>query len=326
MRRPLAFLALAALLLAGACGGGDDRESAREGSNSTGQTGPAQIQAQVASYDLAVGDAGRFIVGVFDNDNGPVGYGTVDLRFAFVGEKKAEGTPQPGPAASGRYIPVPGSPPAPADATQATYLPKAERGVYAAQVAFDKAGFWGVEVAVDLDGKRQAATTVFTVLPQHEVPAAGDDAPRSENLTASSPGVPVAAIDSRAEEGSPVPDAELHAQTVAGALDAGRPVLLVISTPTYCVSQFCGPITEMIGELAGLYDDRASFIHVEVWKDFEGQALNDAAKEWTARGKNINEPWVFLIESDGKIKARWDNVASRVEIEPLLKELPVVAG
>lgn len=324
MRRPLALLVLALLLLvAGACG---DDGSAGSSSSTTGSAAAGSLNAQVASYDLAAGPAGRFIVGIFDNDQGPVGYGTVDLRFAFVGEKQATGTPQLGPSASGRYIPVPGSPPAPADATKAAYLPKAERGVYAAEVAFERAGIWGVEVAVDLDGKRQAATAVFTVLPKHEVPTVGEAAPRSQNLTTSSPGAPPAAVDSRAQEGSPVPDPALHGTTVAAALDAGRPVLLVVSTPTFCVSQFCGPITEMIADLAGRYGDRASFVHIEVWKDFEAQTLNDSAKEWIARGENINEPWVFLIGGDGTISARWDNVASEGEIEPLLEQLPVIAG
>jgi peroxiredoxin len=31
---------------------------------------------------------------------------------------------------------------------------------------------------------------------------------------------------------------------------------------------------------------------------------------------------VFLIGPDGRIVARWDNVATRDEIEPLLKRLP----
>jgi hypothetical protein len=31
---------------------------------------------------------------------------------------------------------------------------------------------------------------------------------------------------------------------------------------------------------------------------------------------------VFLIGADGMIAARWDNVATRAEIEPLLRDLP----
>jgi len=99
-------------------------------------------------------------------------------------------------------------------------------------------------------------------------------------------------------------------------------VLLVISTPTYCVSLFCGPVTEMVDGLAKDYANRARFIHIEVWKDYKGQQLNDAAKEWIAKGEDINEPWVFLIGSDGKVAARFDNIVTREALEGLLQKLP----
>ncbi|MGH2659870.1 MAG: hypothetical protein ACRDHS_09450, partial [Actinomycetota bacterium] len=64
------------------------------------------------------------------------------------------------------------------------------------------------------------------------------------------------------------------------------------------------------------YGDRARFIHIEVWRDFEASELDPAAREWIARGGDAREPWVFLIGADGKVAARWDNVATRPEIEP----------
>jgi len=73
--------------------------------------------------------------------------------------------------------------------------------------------------------------------------------------------------------------------------------------------------------LAKDYAAKARFIHIEVWKDYKAQALNDAAKEWIARGDDINEPWVFVIGSDGKISARFDNIVTRGEVEALLKKL-----
>ncbi|MGH9896959.1 MAG: hypothetical protein ACREA0_34165, partial [bacterium] len=203
------------------------------------------------------------------------------------------------------------------------YLPTDQRGVYAAQVPFDRAGFWEVEATVDLGGPQTARST-FKVLPSHQVPAPGDAAPASQSLTVSTPGAAPAAIDSRASEATPVPDPELHQTTVAQALAEKRPVLLVISTPTYCVSQFCGPVTDMVAELAKAYGNRARFIHIEVWKDYKAQQLNDAAREWIARGENVNEPWVFLIGADGKISIRLDNVASRTELEPALRSLPIL--
>src|SRR5207248_2846641 len=177
--------------------------------------------------------ASRFILGIFNEAKGPVGYGTVPFRFFFLGESAA-GAPQPGPTATASYLPLPGSPPPPADTSKPVYLPTSQRGVYGVDVAFDRPGYWGVSATVDLGGP-QKVNTAFKVLPKHAVPAAGDMAPPTQNLTVSTPGAPPEAVDSRASATTPVPDPELHQTTVAQALAQKRPVLLVISTPTYCV-------------------------------------------------------------------------------------------
>jgi hypothetical protein len=322
-RRPAAALAL--VLLLAACGGGDD-----SGSASTSSTGAAgTLEASAASYDLAVGPPTRFIVGVFDRSKGGLAYGSVQLRFSFLGEKRAEAEPQPGPTATATFLPIPGSPPVSGPVAKPSFVPVSHaRGVYSAMVGFDRPGFWEVEVTADIEGAgTRKATSAFQVLPSHNVPAPGDPALPSENLTASTTGAPPEAIDSRASGGRPVPDAELHQTTVAKALAAKEPVLLVISTPTFCVSMFCGPVTDMISALAARYPDRARFVHIEVWKNFQKQELNQAAAEWISRGggRGATEPWVFLIGADGRITARWDNVASESEIEPLLRALPAGA-
>jgi hypothetical protein len=321
MRR-LPVLVLVMALLAAACGDGDSDST----SPTTTPSGKG-LEASTASYDLAVGPPGRFIVGAFDRTKGGLAYGTVQLRFSFLGEKQATGAPQPGPTATASFLPVPGSPAA-VPSTQPSFLPLSQaRGVYAATVAFDRPGLWQVEVRADVSGAGPlSATSAFPVLPRHNVPGPGEAAIPSDNLTLSTPGAPPAAVDSRASGGQPVPDAELHRTTVAKALADRQPVLLAISTPTFCVSMFCGPITDMISGLAARYADRARFIHIEVWKDFEKQELNPAAAEWISRnGADGNEPWVFLIGADGHISGRWDNVAAAGEIEPLLQQLPAGA-
>jgi hypothetical protein len=318
-------LALAVSLTLAACGGGDKKNSTSQGSSETTATttGPDKVQGSVASYDLAVGPAGRFMFGMFNEAKGPVGYGTAAFSFYFLGETSASGTPQPGPTATAGYLPLPGSPPPPADSSKPVYLPTDQRGVYAADVAFDRAGFWGVSAVVDLGG-RQEVKSAFKVQPKHSVPFVGDAAPASQNLTVTTPGAPPEAVDSRASASTPVPDPELHQYTVAQAMAEKRPVVLVISTPTYCVSQFCGPVTDVVQKLAKDYATKARFIHIEVWKDYKAQQLNDAAKEWIAKGDDINEPWVFLIGADGKIAARFDNIVSREALEPLLQKLPAM--
>jgi hypothetical protein len=62
---------------------------------------------------------------------------------------------------------------------------------------------------------------------------------------------------------------------------------------------------------------------VEIWRDFQKQVMNKAAAEWLLRDGDLNEPWVFLIGTDGRIVVRFDNVTTRDELEPLLRVLPV---
>lgn len=307
-----------------ACGGGDDGkkgESAKAESTTTALAD--KVQGQVASYDLAVGPPARFIFGIFNEAKGPVGFGTVPLRFFFLGTdpNKPNETAEVGATASGTYLPLPGSAPPPGDTSKTAYLPTDQRGVYATTVAFDRPGLWGVEATLDLEGSKTLRVG-FKVLPKHEVPVPGDAAIPSQNLTVSTPGAVPATIDSRASSIATVPDPDLHQSTVAQALAEKRPVLLTVSTPTYCVSQFCGPITDMVQTLSKNYANRARFIHIEVWKDYKAQQLNDAASEWISRGETVNEPWVFLIGADGKVAARLDNVATQAELESLLQGLP----
>jgi hypothetical protein len=186
---------------------------------------------------------------------------------------------------------------------------------------FDRPGFWEVEVTAPLPSGPAVATAAFQVVAEPQVPEVGERAPRTENLTVDSD-APQAAIDSRAQTEGAIPDPELHRTTIADAISRGRPVVAVFSTPVYCMSQFCGPVTDLISELEGEYGDVAEFVHVEVWHDYAKSEINEAAADWllTPEG-DLTEPWVFLIGEDGRILARWDNVATRQEIEPWLKRL-----
>lgn len=322
MRRRPALTALALVLLAAACGGGGTKPAASSASGS----GSTELAAQVASFDLATGPAGRFLVGVFSQDHGEVGYGNMQFALTYLGEKSGAGPRQPGPTADAHFLPVPGSEPASPPAGPTFLRPSEGRGVYEAQVAFDKAGYWEAAVTAHMvDGVTRTATADFTVGAKHFVPDVGGPPPAVDNLTLTSPGVPPAAIDSRATGGQPIPDPELHQRTMAEAIAAHRPALVVFATPTFCVSRFCGPVTDMVDGLAKTYADRATFIHVEIWKDFNAQQLNDIVTTWLVQGDaGGNEPWVFLIGANGKIAARFDNVAAKAEIEPLLQALPVI--
>ena len=324
--RVLALFVVASAAVA-ACGSGGSNASGSKATTpktTTSGGGSGEVAAETASFDLAAGPPARYLVGVLTPDQRGISFGTAQVRFCFLGADKASGPCQYGAPTTAAFLPVPGSPPPPPGAAPQVISSTESKGVYAAQAAFDKAGFWRAEVSLALDGKRQQTTTDFQVLDHHAIPFVGDPALPTENLTASTPNTPPAAVDSRASAGGLIPDPELHQTTIAAALASHRPVVVVFATPVYCISRFCGPTTDMVQQLAKTYGDRASFIHVEIWHDYQKQQVNKAAADWLFRNNDLTEPWVFLIGADGKIAARWDNVANQSEIESTLKALPVI--
>jgi hypothetical protein len=299
-----------------------------DGGGAAGPSGSAppraQVVAIVASVDLWAGDPQRVSVGLVTNENELVSYGTVDLAFSYIGTPEEPVEPQPGPKATATFIPTYGTDGTGGDIPAVT-LPSEARGVYeAADVTFDRAGFWQVTVTADVEGiGPQTALATLPVAEEPALPAPGDAAPPTENLTVDSKGVPAAAVDSRAVDDGRIPDAELHRSTIAAALEEGRPALVVFATPVYCVSQFCGPVTDMVQDLAGRYDDRATFIHVEIWEDYEDQVLNEAATDWLQLPSGeLTEPWLYLIGADGAIVDRWSSLWSEDEVAAALEALP----
>ncbi len=313
MRRAVALACFIALSLA-ACG--DDGGGGGGGRQD-------ELIVQVASYDVATGGPQRLIVGLLMPDQRFVSYGRVDVEFFYLGTKAGKGTAQPGPTTTAEFLSIPGE--GHAEETDGPIAAPASRGrgVYSAEVSFDRAGFWSAQVTADVENEGElTGNSVFEVLEENAVPAPGDPAPRTDNLTIDSQDAPLHAVDSRAANGGKIPDEELHQMTIKESIARGEPALVVFATPVYCVSRFCGPITDMIQDLAHRYRDRANFIHVEIWRNFEQQAVNKGAADWLLVNNDLSEPWVYLIDADGKITTRWDNVATAEEIEPYLEELP----
>ncbi|MGH9150287.1 MAG: hypothetical protein ACRD0F_08100, partial [Acidimicrobiales bacterium] len=188
---------------------------------------------------------------------------------------------------------------------------------------FDEAGFWEVTVTAEIGGNRAGATSAFEVLGRHQLPAVGDAAPRTVNLRAGDAGVNPKAVDSRAGPDGAVPDPALHRTTAADAMAAGLPVLVVVATPVYCQSRFCGPITDAVEELANQYQGRLAGVHIEVWEDFEAGRVNPTAREWISPkdGSETREPWIYLVGRDGRVAARWDNVATEEEMATAVRRV-----
>lgn len=315
MRKRISVIVLALLLaLTPACSDSDNEDSSEPRTSTS-------IGAVVASYDLAVGGEQRFLVGLTGDEGQLVSFGDVELNFSYLGPATGrKASPQRRQTVTATWFPVAGQKIEEEPTGPKLVNPSEGTGVYEAQdMEFDEPGVWQVEVVAALEGDARAASAsaTFEVLPDHRVIAPGDEAPSIENHLPGTAAAPAKAVDSRAEDDGTVPDPELHSMTVAAALASGKPTLVVVSTPVYCQSRFCGPITDSVQLLAQRFGNEMNFIHLEVWQNFEDQAINKAAADWIYRdgGAQANEPFVFVIDRGGVVRHRLDNAISDAQLD-----------
>jgi hypothetical protein len=288
--------------------------------------------AELASTDLISGTPQDVEIGLLHSDPQAgvqlVAFGTVTFQFGFLGSDPSS-TPQPGPTSTASYLP---SPETQQTGTGPALAGPEARGVYVAKdVTFDRPGLWTAAVSADVQnvGALNTSVTTFVVSKDHILPGPGDAVTGKldvQNRVIGDPGVPASAIDSRALDGAPIPDPLLHRWTIRDAIAQHRPILVVFATPTYCISQFCGPTTDAVSTLEQQYADRAVFIHVEIYYSYNTNkqqgVFNKAAAAWLYRNQDLTEPWLYLIGSDGVIQHRWGPLFDPNEVAKDLAALP----
>ena len=315
---------LCVLLLVTVLGAACTSSSDDDGTPATSSAAGGALNAEVASADLVAGDPQRFLLGVFASDGRLLSFGDIELGFSYLGTQERPTAPADGPSATATFLPTPGTQNAAGGARLTP--PSQGRGVYEADdVTFDRAGIWQVDLTAEVGGEStRTASASFEVADQPALPYPGQRALRTENLTIGTKDAPAGAIDSSAANGDPVPDPQLHEWTIADAMAQHLPVLVTFATPVYCTSRFCGPTVDEIVRLDHAYDDRAVFIHVEIWRDFQGSVINQAAADWLYRDDTLTEPWTYLIGSNGRILDRWGALFDPAEVSAELSKLPEV--
>jgi hypothetical protein len=326
LARPITALAVSLALTAAACtGDGSDTPTTAAPTTSAA----SNFAAEIVPDDLAVNRPERVQVGIFSStqDAGVqlVSFGEVSVDFAYRG---TDGTAaaQPGPSTTFSYLPAPMSP---SDGQgPALTNPSDAAGVYQGEgIRFDKVGVWTATIDADIDAVGPLTLEAnFAVREQPALPAPGQRALKTQNLTMDSKGVKPVSIDSRAQNGEPVPDPELHQWTIADAIAQGRPALVLFATPVFCMSHFCGPSVEALQQLAADYPDKAVFIHVEIWRDYQKSVINQGAADWLYRNDNLTEPWLYLIDAKGVIADRWGPLFDTGEVGQVLSQLPDMKG
>jgi hypothetical protein len=148
-------------------------------------------------------------------------------------------------------------------------------------------------------------------------PGPGDPAPASETPTLASVGGDASKITTRTP-----PDESLLEYSVAQSLQDKVAFVVTFSTPKYCSSRTCGPVVDVVEEVAKRFeDDDVRFIHVEVYEDNDpAKGFNTWMREWGLE----TEPWTFVVGSDGKIVERFEGAVSVLELEKAVEDL--IAG
>lgn len=303
MRSPLVLVALLVTLVAVSCGDSEDQSS---------PSGKA-YSGFVAAAEFVAGE-NRFPFALVDVDGATLE--GADVRVAF---SRMEGDTETLFAeADARWLSIP-------DNTVHVHPDGDEhlhldfRGIYVVDtVDLPQEGVWVASFDASLSGEpiNVVQRAGFRVATTFGAPGVGELVPATENLTIRD--VPFAELSTRQVERD-----ELHNVSVAQALDAGRPFVVVIASPQFCVSAMCGPVTETVDSARTELGGAIEFIHIEPWDltaaREQGQLVpGPIIAEWGLP----SEPWTFVIGSDGRVAKRFEGLVSVAEIvaavEPLL--------
>ena len=305
----LVFLAALAVIAAACSSGGGDGSPSTSTPETTTTLGVSPV---IVNSELVVGE-NRFMIGLLSSENEEIVGAAVAFRFFKLdGDQKelreeAQATPI---ALEKTYTHTH------EDGTVETHE-AGESGVYVAAVRFDEPGQWGVEVTAAVgDMTYDPAPAGFVVLEESASVAMGAPAPLSETLTLDDV-EDVAEIDT---SNPPIP--EMHTMTIAEAVTSGRPSVIVFATPAFCLSRICGPTKDVVDELFEQYKSEVNFVHVEPYeldraRSGEGLFPIPATTEWGLQ----SEPWVFLVDSEGFIAAKFEAVVTMDELKAALEPL-----
>lgn len=91
----------------------------------------------------------------------------------------------------------------------------------------------------------------------------------------------------------------MHAISLDAALKNGKPTVVTFSAPSFCQTETCGPVVEIVEREAQAAGGAINFIHVEAYvkPKTPPYPLAPAMKAW----KFSTEPWTYFIDGKGVV-------------------------
>jgi len=248
--------------------------------------GAGKVEVGLASSVFTIGQD-RLAFGMID-DQGQFVYGPTVVYYATSPDRPAQG-PYPAPAdvllTQPRYR-----------SRQSAEETDPFAAVYQAQVKFKQKGPYAVLVVTKSGNHLVAAPTRIDVSTKKAdvIPDVGDTAPKVATDTLASVKGDEKLLDTR------VPPTDMHKDSFDQILGK-KPVALLFSTPQLCQSRVCGPVTDVAEQLKAKYGDRIEFIHQEVYVNNDvNKGLRPPLEAFHLR----TEPWLFVVNAQGRITAR----------------------
>lgn len=292
MRGParVAAVATVAALSISACSSGpaEDAVPTSKGAPTLGQ----DVFPVVASSEIVVGD-NRLQFGLIDQNDAPIRSPETTLQVDFVG---------PGDDSS-------------SSTSKMSFLwtIKPVQGLWVGEATFDRSGQWKAIIEVRGGGYDSNVETVFEVKKEGTTPAIGEKAPAVDTPTASD----VADLSEITTDSDP--NRRFYELSIADALKAGKPAVIVFATPKFCTSQVCGPTLSLVKDVAKDFPG-ITFVHVEPYDLDKVPEKLEPVPAVTAWGLP-SEPWVFVTDGRGRVAAKYEGSVAPGELEALLRKL-----
>lgn len=198
-------------------------------------------------------------------------------------------------------------------------------GVYVTHATFPTAGKWMATFTTSAPGSAtQTIPFAFDVKTTASTIEKGQPAPSVDTPTLADVGGDVTKISTDTN-----PDLAFYQTSIADALAAHKPFVLVFATPKFCQTKTCGPTLDKVKAVAAKHPD-VTFINVEPYllEDVNGQLQpkldakgNLQAVPATIAYGLVTEPFVFVVGGDGKVKASFELIFTPAEIDAALTGL-----
>ena len=295
-RQVLRLAGAAAIVGATAACGSDPKKSASPSPSASGVTlenvggdAAATLNIGDAQAELVRGDS-RYALGLVGPD-GPVTGADVTVYVGKAADQPPERT---------------------AKATELVDTGLTGRGVYVATLPFPTEGEYLVAVVARTPSGALRGGTKVTVTATSPSPTRGQRPPM---VTTPTTAAPIGADPLCSQRPKPC---SMHAVSLDKALRNGKPTLVTFAAPSFCETEFCGPVVTILQQVATEVGDRANFIHVEA---FRGATKPGTGKLAPAlqQFKFTSEPWLYVMDSTGVVAGRISGAFSSAEVRDLLR-------